>query len=95
VWKFCEEFQERRAAVTEETVDQFMAIRPLVWRGIRSDLVVPTTDNKAEAKTDEAGDGKVTKNQLKKLEKLRLIEEKKAQKAKEKAEKAIGSGAAS
>jgi tryptophanyl-tRNA synthetase len=74
-----------------------MAIRPLVWRGTRSDLVVPKLDTEArvaDPKPGEGeGDGKMTKNQQKKLEKLRMVEEKKAQKAREKEAKA-GSGSA-
>ncbi|KAL1897214.1 tryptophan--tRNA ligase [Ceratocystis pirilliformis] len=93
---YVQEFQTRRAQVTEEVVSTFMAPRPLQWGGNpkvpRADLVVPvvassisTTPTAGE--NTEGGDGKMTKNQLKKLQKLKQQEEKKAAKAKEKAEK--------
>ncbi|KAL2761071.1 hypothetical protein ACRALDRAFT_1059245 [Sodiomyces alcalophilus JCM 7366] len=82
---FCTEFQARREKITEETVDLFMSRRPLVWRGseaLKTMVVRPKTDG--NEKGEGAGDGKMTKNQLKKLEKQRQIEAKKAAKAKEK-----------
>jgi len=82
-------FQERRAKVTDETVQQFMAIRPLEWRGNRAaPIVVPQVQDAAAEGGEQQGDGKLTKNQLKKLEKQKQIEAKKAQQAKEKADKA-------
>lgn len=96
---YCTAFQERRAKVTEETVDLFMARRPLVWGGSENLKSVPICDKAAAeggAPTEGGGggDGKMTKNQLKKLEKQKQIEEKKAQKAKEKeAAKAAAGGA--
>ncbi|KAF3347887.1 Protein phosphatase 2C-like protein 4 [Verticillium dahliae VDG2] len=89
--KFCTGFQERRAKVTDETVAQFMARRPLVWRGSEAlaDLAVrPRADG--EGKAEGEGDGKLTKNQLKKLEKQRQIDAKKAAKAQEKGAKDAG-----
>ncbi|KAK3377946.1 hypothetical protein B0H63DRAFT_478411 [Podospora didyma] len=80
-------FQERRAKVDEETVSLFMSTRPLKWTGNpRAPIVVPQIEGAADGAGGEAkqGDGKLTKNQLKKLEKLKQIEAKKAQKAKEK-----------
>ncbi|KAJ3944667.1 tryptophan--tRNA ligase [Colletotrichum fioriniae] len=81
--KYCTAFQERRAKVDEETVNLFFSRRPLSW-GLAENLKsIPireaTTDGPAEG-----ADGKMTKNQLKKLEKQRQIDEKKAAKAKEK-----------
>jgi len=79
--KYVAAFQERRAQVSDETVDLFMERRALRWVGNpQAPRVVPVVEAAAEA----AGDGKLTKNQLKKLEKQKQIEAKKAQKAKEK-----------
>jgi tryptophanyl-tRNA synthetase len=78
-------FQERRAKVTDEIVDDFMAQKPLTTRVQR---IVPVLDSSATpaagAEATEAGDGKLTKNQLKKLEKEKQIAAKKAAKAAEK-----------
>ncbi|UNI14434.1 Tryptophan--tRNA ligase [Purpureocillium takamizusanense] len=91
--KYVSAFQERRAKVTDAVVDEFMATRPLEWKGnakvLRADLVVPVSKS-GEASTDGAAaggaaDGKLTKNQLKKLLKEQQIAQKKAEKAKEKA----------
>lgn len=77
-------FQERRAQVSDETVDLFMERRALRWVGNpQAPRVVPVVEAAVEG-GEAAGDGKLTKNQLKKLEKQKQIEAKKAQKAKEK-----------
>ncbi|OLN81023.1 Tryptophan-tRNA ligase, cytoplasmic [Colletotrichum chlorophyti] len=95
--KYCTAFQERRAKVTDETVNLYMSKRPLVWGG--SDRLNALPIREAGSATEggaggEGGEGKLTKNQLKKLEKQRQIEEKKAAKAKEKeAAKAAAEGA--
>ncbi|TDZ20176.1 Tryptophan--tRNA ligase [Colletotrichum orbiculare MAFF 240422] len=87
---YCTAFQERRAKVTEDTVDLFMSRRPLIWAGAENLKSVPIHEKPADGPA-EAADGKLTKNQLKKLEKQKQIEEKKAAKAKEKeAAKAAG-----
>lgn len=81
-------FQERRAKVDDEAVKLFMTTRPLQWNGNpRAPVVVPQVQNADGEAAAEGGDGKLTKNQLKKLEKQKQIEAKKAQKAKEKEEK--------
>ncbi|KAK1760525.1 hypothetical protein QBC47DRAFT_396519 [Echria macrotheca] len=81
-------FQERRAKVDDATVELFMKVRPLKWAGNpKAPIVVPQMEG-ASAEGIEGGDGKLTKNQLKKLEKQKQIEAKKAQKAKEKEEAA-------
>lgn len=81
-------FQERRAKVDDEAVKLFMETRPLKWNGNpRAPIVVPQVQNADGEAAGEGGDGKLTKNQLKKLEKQKQIEAKKAQKAKEKEEK--------
>lgn len=79
--KFCTAFQERRAKITDETVDLFMSRRPLVWRA--SDKLALASRPKEEGAQGE-GDGKMSKNALKKLEKQRQNEEKKAAKLREK-----------
>ncbi|KAL2191859.1 tryptophanyl-tRNA synthetase [Thermothelomyces heterothallicus CBS 203.75] len=91
--KYVAAFQERRAKVDDETVKLFMERRPLRWRGNpRAPLVVPKVENGNGGDATPEGEGKLTKNQLKKLEKQKQIEAKKAQKAKEKAEKAEKAG---
>jgi tryptophanyl-tRNA synthetase len=58
-----------------------MSVRPLKWRGNpRVERVVPVVENQ----TGDAVDGKLSKNQLKKLEKEKQIAAKKAAKAAEK-----------
>ncbi len=81
-------FQERRAQVTDDTVNLFMSQRPLEWKGNPlAKVVVPVREaENADAPEGEGGDGKLTKNQLKKIEKQKQLDAKKAQKAKEKAE---------
>ncbi|KAI1847179.1 hypothetical protein JX265_011855 [Neoarthrinium moseri] len=78
-------FQERRSKVTEEVVDDFMARKPLNWKGNpKTERVVPVSGD-APAKPEAGeGEGKLTKNQLKKLEKERQVAAKKAAKAAEK-----------
>ena len=82
--KYVAAFQERRGQVTDETVDVFMGRRALSWVGNpNAPRVVPVMEA-AAAQTGEAGEAPLTKNQLKKLEKQKQIDAKKAQKAKEK-----------
>ncbi|KAF7559774.1 hypothetical protein G7046_g4385 [Stylonectria norvegica] len=91
-------FQERRAKVTSEVVEEFMSVRPLEWQGNpsvpRADRVVPTSTTEAgagdAAGAGEGGEGKLTKNQQKKLLKEQQVAAKKAEKAKEKAAKEAG-----
>ncbi|GAW12388.1 hypothetical protein ANO14919_017540 [Xylariales sp. No.14919] len=74
-------FQGRRAKATDEVVKQFMSVRPLKWGGnSKVERVIPIVGNQAEG----ADDGKLSKNQLKKLEKEKQIAAKKAAKAAEK-----------
>ncbi|KFH47934.1 Tryptophan--tRNA ligase, cytoplasmic-like protein [Hapsidospora chrysogenum ATCC 11550] len=77
-------FQERRAKVTDEVVNEFMAARPLEWKGNpkvpRADLVVPVSkpvDGEAKPAEDSGG---MTKNALKKLAKQAQVAQKKAEK---------------
>lgn len=69
-------FQERRAKVTDEMVADFMATKPLEWVGNPNPIVVAQGDVGGEASVD--GAPKLTKNQEKKLAKMKAIEEKKA-----------------
>lgn len=92
--KYVAGFQERRAKVNDDTVKLFMERRPLKWGGNpRAPVVVPKVENGDAGGTAEQGEGKLTKNQLKKLEKQKQIEAKKAQKAKEKEEQAAAKAA--
>lgn len=91
---FVKEFQERRAQVDEAVVDQFMAARPLEWRG-NPNAAPPqqeATNSESGAASEAAvlnpdGTPKLTKNQEKKLAKEKLIAERKAAQAAAKAEK--------
>lgn len=92
---YVKEFQENRAKVTDEILADFMRVRPLECKGNpKAPVELPI---RAKAVAAEAGaapegeasaDGKLTKNQLKKLEKLKQTEAKKAAKAAEKENKA-------
>jgi tryptophanyl-tRNA synthetase len=77
-------FQERRVKATDEVVALFMTKRPLKWKGNpRVQRVVPVTNGTVDA-PDAPADGKLSKNQLKKLEKEKQIAAKRAAKEKEK-----------
>ncbi len=77
-------FQERRSQVTEELVDLFMSQRPLEWKANpRAQIALPVGEG-PKAAAGEGEDGKLSKNALKKLEKQKQIDAKKAQKAQEK-----------
>ncbi|KHJ30002.1 putative tryptophanyl-trna synthetase [Erysiphe necator] len=86
-------FQERRALVTDEIVKDFMARKPLHWRGnpkhYSSTLKLGSELTKTESSSRVGSSGtlgctetpeseKITKNQAKKLAKMKAIEEKKA-----------------
>lgn len=75
-------FQERRAKVTDEIVAEFMKVRPLKLKWDTAGLGAETNEG---ADAEAGGDGKMTKNQLKKLEKARQQAEKKEKKQAEKA----------
>lgn len=99
-------FQERRAAVSDEVVEDFFSEKELQWKGkpdttetpelvaarralIEARQLVKSIEKReavAQKKTQAAPvggevEGELTKNQLKKLAKEKLIAEKKAQKA--------------
>lgn len=79
-------FQERRAKVTDEVVEDFFARRKLEFKGNPNPKVAAKQGGEAETGLEgQMGEVKVeekTKNQLKKEAKERLIAEKKAAKAK-------------
>jgi tryptophanyl-tRNA synthetase len=67
-----------------------MSVRPLKWRGNpRVERIVPVVENSDQA--EGAGDGMLSKNQLKKLEKEKQIAAKKAAKAAEREAPAVAS----
>lgn len=92
VYVFVKQFQERRVAVTDEIIDQFMRARQLEWRG-NPNAKDPRTkpDPILTQELNEDGTPKLTKNQEKKLAKERLLAEKKAAAAAAKAAKAAES----
>jgi len=71
-------FQERRAAVTDELVEDFFSRKKLQWVGNPNPIAVAKESGEAREGVTEGG---LTKNQLKKLEKQKLIDAKKAAKA--------------
>jgi tryptophanyl-tRNA synthetase len=72
-------FQERRAKVTDELVEDFFARKKLIWKGNPNPIVDSNKDGGANVDGEEkAAPGKLTKNQEKKLAKQKLIDEKKA-----------------
>lgn len=92
--KYVAGFQERRAKVDDDTVELFMSKRPLKWVGNpRAPVVVPKLVDGDAGEAKAEGDGKMSKNQLKKLAKQKEIEAKKAQKEKEKQEQAAATAA--
>lgn len=86
--KFVLEFQERRLKVDEKVINEFMRARPLTWVGNPNPIAQAQPPNAGADTSAEGAEGKLTKNQQKKLEKEKQIAEKKAQKEKEKAEAA-------
>jgi tryptophanyl-tRNA synthetase len=87
-------FQERRAKVTDEVVKDFMARKPLEWKGNQNPVAVAKRESEAAAEAEGAegaganGAPKLTKNQEKKLAKEKAIREKKAKEAAAKADAA-------
>lgn len=108
--RYVTEFQERRAKVTDEVLDHFMARRPLHWRANPhahpAEVVVPVAEGSKPGKSadgsstadgqaeGEGGETKLNKTQLKKLAKAKMIAEKKEAKAREKEAKAAAAAAA-
>ncbi|TQS37902.1 hypothetical protein Golomagni_01606 [Golovinomyces magnicellulatus] len=79
-------FQERRDLVTDEIVKDFMARKPLQWKGnanyeVPVKSIIESADGISTIKKEEDAKKepeKVTKNQAKKIAKMKAIEEKKA-----------------
>ncbi|KAF4630149.1 hypothetical protein G7Y89_g7996 [Cudoniella acicularis] len=80
-------FQERRAAVTDELVEDFFSQKKLVFRG-NPHPIAAAKEEVPEGSSD--GPKELTKNQLKKLAKEKMIEEKRLAKLKEKEQKQAG-----
>lgn len=86
--KYVTGFQERRAVVTEEIIDQYMKARPLEWNANPTPIrAAPVEGSDGTAAAGLADGTKLTKNQEKKLAKDKQIAEKKAAKEKEKQQK--------
>ncbi|KAF7929693.1 hypothetical protein BELL_0055g00010 [Botrytis elliptica] len=80
--KYVKSFQERRAKITDEVVADFFARKELVWGGNpNAKKVSPATREESASGEGAEGSGesagKLTKNQEKKLAKMKAIEEKK------------------
>lgn len=89
---YVKEFQELRAKVTDEMVQDFMKTRPLdtCTGNPKAPVTLPIRpkaggDAAGAGEGQPAGDGKMSKSQLKKIEKEKQVAAKKAAKAAEKA----------
>ncbi|EHK98565.1 putative Tryptophanyl-tRNA synthetase, cytoplasmic [Glarea lozoyensis 74030] len=82
-------FQERRAQVTDEVVADFFSAKKLEWKGNPNPTVVAKEGGEAGASAE--GDGKLSKSQLKKIEKEKIFAQRKAEKEAAKTAKAGGS----
>jgi tryptophanyl-tRNA synthetase len=71
-------FQERRAKVTDEVVADFFSTKKLEWKGNPNPTIVAKEGDEAGASTEE--DGKLSKSQLKKIEKEKIFAQRKAEK---------------
>lgn len=79
-------FQERREAVTDDIVKDFMSLKKLRWNGNPNAIAVANPEGECvEGKAAVDGAPKLTKNQEKKLAKEKAIKEKKMKEAAEKA----------
>jgi tryptophanyl-tRNA synthetase len=79
--QYVKKFQEARAKVTDEVLDEFLRPRQLEWRG-NPNVEKPKVEEKKEEAAPAGADGQpMTKNQMKKLAKLAEQEKKKAEKA--------------
>lgn len=89
--EYVQKFQVLRAKVTEEVVDEFMAVRPLsdCKGNPEAPLALPIrakapAGDAADGANAQTGDAALSKNALKKLEKEKQVAAKKAAKAAEK-----------
>jgi tryptophanyl-tRNA synthetase len=71
-------FQERRAKVTDEVVADFFSAKKLEWKGNPNPTIVAKEGGEAGASAE--GDGKLSKSQLKKIEKEKIFAQRKAEK---------------
>ena len=80
--QYVKKFQEARAKVTDELLEEFTRPRQLEWKG-NPNVTKPKAEEKKEVDTTSTGvDGQpMTKNQMKKMAKLAEQEKKKADKA--------------
>jgi len=83
VQQFCSAFQEQRAKVTDEVLQHFMTPRPLLCRGVLSNTLISDSSVRKVALANRDAANPNSKNQLKKMEKLRAAEAKKEQKRRE------------
>jgi tryptophanyl-tRNA synthetase len=71
-------FQERRAKVTDEIVADFFSHKKLEWKGNPNPILV-AKEGSAEG-TSAEGEGKLSKSQLKKIEKEKIFAQRRAEK---------------
>ncbi|KAG9239641.1 tryptophanyl-tRNA synthetase-like protein [Amylocarpus encephaloides] len=81
-------FQERRAAVTDEVVADFFARKKLQWVGNPTPIVTAKAPGEGEGVVE--GEEKMSKSQLKKIAKEKMIAERDAERKAVKAVKAAG-----
>lgn len=79
VSKYVLAYQDRRAKITDEVIEHFMTVRPLEWKGNPNPKKVEV--KKEGGEKADAGDGKLSKNAQKRLDKQKEIGLKKAKKA--------------
>lgn len=99
VQEYVKDFQDLRAGVTEKTVDEYFAARPLECTGnSKAPFTLPIRAKVEEAAGEDkaAGDGKMSKADMKRAEKAKMVAAKKAaQKAEKEAAKAKAEAEAS
>jgi tryptophanyl-tRNA synthetase len=76
---YVKEFQDRRAKITDEIVADFFSAKTLEWKGNPNPIVVAKEGVEAGG-TSAQGDGKLSKSQLKKIEKEKIFAQRKAEK---------------
>lgn len=73
---YVKDFQEKRAKITDELVADFFATKKLEWKGNPNPIVTA----KDEAEVSAEGDSKLSKSQLKKIEKEKIFAQRRAEK---------------
>lgn len=82
VQDYVKEFQELRAKVSEQTVDDYFAVRPLDCTGnAKAPFSLPIRAKVAEGGADGGETGKPSKADLKRAEKAKQVAQRKAEKA--------------